>query len=534
MTASGRPKTSVAALLFKNPRVRAICLLSISSGAPLAFILTVFPGWMTLQGFNIKTIGLLTLVQAPYAFKLLWAPLIDRYAPPWLGRKRGWVLLTQVALAVLTGLLASIATHPSIGLCAALMLMISFAAASQDIAYDAYVVETLREGEEGPVVGARSALYRFGMFVGGSLIFSLGGTLGWPTAFFGLALVYLGFTLITFSAEETQQPPPPPQSLRKAAWEPFVGFMSRKRALEIAAFVFLYRLADSLAGALVTPFLTSQGYSVWEVGAWRGVIDVVGLLAGTFVGGWVTYRWGLGRSLWIFGFIQALSNLGYVVLANSPVSRVALSLGPAGTVDIPWLMYGAIFVEVCTSGMGSAAFGVLLIRLTEKRFSATQFAMLTSFVGLARLFTGPIAGLLVDGLGWSTFFLLTVPCAIPGLVLLHRFAPWNRPETSDLAADSSELIVAGVPASRGFLWTVGSLTAVAGTALALFTSATLMAFKKLHNNQGFAWLESLFAVVMPAKAADAVDWVGGAIFGVTLGLATAAYFAARGRSSRVA
>ncbi len=526
MTTEAKP--SVASLLLNNRRVLAICLLSISSGTPIAFVLTTFPGWMTLTGFDIKTIGLLTLVQAPYAFKLLWSPVLDRYAPPFLGRKRGWVLVTQGLLALLTLVMAGLALNPSIAACAAVMLLISFAAASQDIAYDAYVIESLKEGEEGPVVAARSALYRLGMFFGGSLIFSLGGTYGWTKAFVGLSALYVGYMAFTFFAEETKSVPPPPQSLAGAAWEPFVGFMARKSALTIAAFVLLYRLADSLVGALVTPFLTAQGYTVWEVGAWRGVIDVVGLLAGSFAGGWVTYRFGLGRSLWIFGFIQALSNLGYVVLANSPIVRVAISLGSLGTYEIPWVMYSAIFLEVTTSGMGSAAFGVLLIRLTEKRFSATQFAMLTSFVGLARLFTGPVAGLLVDGLGWSTFFLLTLPCAIPGLLLLHRFAPFGKPETADLSADSSEILEPGIPPSRTFLWTLGGLVAIGGTVLGLFTSATLMAFKKHHNGQGFAWVESLLSIALPARAADTVDWVGASIFGITLALATAAYFAARG------
>jgi PAT family beta-lactamase induction signal transducer AmpG len=526
VSAAGERKPSVAALLLTNRRVLAICLLSISSGTPIAFILTAFPGWMFLQGFDIKAVGLLTLVQAPYAFKLVWSPLLDRYAPPFLGRKRGWVLVTQGLLALLTFAMGALATDPSLAACAAVMLLISFAAASQDIAYDAYVIESLGEGEEGPVVAARSALYRFGMFLGGSLVFSFGGTFGWSYAFIGLSLLYVSYMAVTFFAVETAAPPAPPQSLAKAAWEPFVGFMSRKSALQIAAFVLLYRLADSLAGALVTPFLTSQGYSVWEVGAWRGVIDVVGLIAGSFVGGWITYRFGLGRSLWIFGFVQALSNLGYVVLANFPVTRVAF-----GSIEIPWMMYSAIFLEVATSGMGSAAFGVLLIRLTEKRFSATQFAMLTSFVGLARLFTGPVAGLLVDSVGWSNFFWLTVPCAVPGLVLLQRFAPFGSPETANLSAGSSEIIAPGTPATRGFLWRTGALVALAGTAFALLTSASLMAFKNHHHGQGFEWVASLLTIVLPTKPAQWVDWVGASIFGLTLGVATAAYFAARGRGS---
>lgn len=510
-----RPGLSAA---FGSWRVGALALLSLSSGLPLGLVLTAVPTWMAREGVDIKTIGLLTLAQAPYAFKFLWAPAMDRYWPHLLGRKRGWILVAQGALAVATGLLATQAASPDVGAVALLTLAVAFASASQDIAVDGYAVEVLEPQEHGLAVGARTAMYRAGMLLSGRLAVSVAPLLGWRWTMLALSGACLALVPVTLFAPEPLVPAKPAQTLRAALWEPIVGFLARPRALEIAAFVVLYRLGDNLAVALVTPFLVERGYSDFDIGIGTGVVVMSCAVGGTFVGGALTSRWGLGRALWIFGVVQAVATLAYAALAVAPVYRP--------------LLYAAVAIEAATTGLGSGAFSVLLLRLTEKRFSATQYALLSSLFALARTVSGPPAGALAWAIGWANFFVLTVFAAVPGLVVLHRFARWNQPQALDSTAEAQQVIPPGEPWPRRTLALVAGASTIAGTAVGVLASSTLAALKHVREGRGFDLRPMLEAVLRPPNLAGAMSLLGSVAFGGLVGMAIAAGMAARGRRLR--
>jgi len=410
---SGKDGGLVAAL--RSWRTAAVVLLSFSSGLPLGLVWIAIPDWMRSIGVDIRVVGLLTLAQAPWSLKVLWSPLLDRYAPPWLGRRRGWMAVTQVALCVLGLALAGVGGHPDTPwVVGALALAIAAAAATQDIVIDAYAVEVLRPDEQGVAVGARTAFYRAAMFIAGGASITLAGRYSWPAVNVGLALLYLPMLLVTWRAPEPEHPPKPPATLREAVWQPLLGLFARPRALEILGFVVCYKLADNLAGALIRPFLVDMGYSAADRGVALATIGLAATLGGTFLGGLITTAVGLGHALWGFGFLQVFSNLGYVLVASSEVNRP--------------LMFGATGFESFTSGLGTGAFAVLLLRLTEKRFSATQYALFTSLFGLPRLISGPLCGFLVATFGWRTFFWITIAAGVPGLLLLQRFVPLGTRE----------------------------------------------------------------------------------------------------------
>ena len=415
--------------MARSRRLASVALLSFSSGLPLGLVWIAIPAWMARVGVDIKVVGLFTLAQAPWSFKFLWSPLMDRYPPPLLGRKRGWILLAQVGLLAVTLWLAGVASHPeAVGVIGALALAQGLVAATQDIAIDAYAVEVLHVDEQGVAVGARTALYRLAMFLSGGLSITLASSFeaslfgrhlftwtgNWTVVNAVLALCYLPCAWVTWRAPDPESPPAPPASLRDAVWRPFVGLLGQHRALEILAFVVLFKLSDNLTQALLRPFFVQIGFSDVDVGFATMTIGTVGVLVGVFAGGILTNSVGLGRALWISGVLQMLSNLGYAVVAQ---------VGP----DRP-VMYAAQAFEYLTSGLGTGAFGVLLLRLTEKRFSATQYALLSSLFSIPRFLAGPPTGLLVDAIGWRDFFVLTVLFGLPGLVMLARFVPWSERE----------------------------------------------------------------------------------------------------------
>ena len=362
-------------------------------------------------GVDIRVVGLLTLAQAPWSFKVFWSPLMDRYVPPFWGRRRGWMAVTQIVLAVLVLMLAGVGERPeAIGVVGAVAFAIAIASASQDIAIDAYAVEVLRKEEQGAAVGARLAFYRAAMLVSGGVAITLAARIGWPAVNALLAFVFVLMVLLTWRSPEPEVQPTPPQTLRDAVWLPLLGMFRRNRAIEILAFVVLYKLGDQLTQSLTRPFLIDMGYDAVHRGIALATLSVILTVVGTFAGGLLTTAIGLGRSLWIFGGLQIFSNAGYFLLS---------------VLDGPNLvaMYGATGFEVFTSGLGMGAFGVLLLRLTEKRFSATQYALFSSLFALPRVVAGPITGFTVAAIGWPAFFLLTMALGVPGLMMLARFVP---------------------------------------------------------------------------------------------------------------
>ena len=501
---------------MRSWRTAAVALLSFSSGLPLGLVWYSIPDWMRDIGVDIRVVGLFTLAQAPWAFKVIWSPLMDRYVPPFWGRRRGWMAVTQIALAALGLLLAGVGRHPdAIWVVGAIALGIALASASQDIAVDAYAVEVLRKEEQGAAVGARIALYRAALMVSGGAAITLAGRLGWPAVNVLLSLVYVPILLLTWKAPEPEEHIPAPPTLRDAVWLPFLGFLARHRALEILAFVLLYKFADQLAQALTRPFLIDMGYSADHRGIALATVGLVATIVGSFIGGWVTTLLGLGHSLWIFGLLQVFSNIGYFLLARTD--------GP----HLP-LMYSATSFELLTSGMGTGAFSVLLLRLTQKRFSATQYALFSSLFALPRLLAGPITGFAVDAIGWQAFFLSTMALGIPGLVMLARFVPpgVREPEFAVEEAGPREAVTGGALAARGLLGGV-----VAGTG-AYVLVALLAALKTLREvpGAGFDLGTAMARVAAPAGITDWVQLAGIVVFAAIGGLFTAAVVAARRRA----
>jgi PAT family beta-lactamase induction signal transducer AmpG len=398
-----------AALLSR--RTLSVSLLSFASGLPLGLVWYALPDWMRDIGVDIRVVGLLTLAQAPWSVKVIWSPLMDRYVPPFWGRRRGWMAVTQIALAALVLLLAGAGERPeAIWVVGALAFAIAIASASQDIAIDAYAVDVLRKEEQGAAVGARLAFYRAAMLVSGGAAITLAARIGWPAVNALLALVFALMVALTWRSPEPEAQPAPPRTLRDAVWLPFAEMLRRHRALEILAFVVLYKLGDQLTQSLTRPFLIDMGYDAVHRGIALATLSVVLTILGTFAGGIVTTLAGLGHALWIFGVVQIFSNAGYFLLS---------------VLDRPNLvaMYAGVGFEVFTAGLGMGAFGVLLLRLTEKRFSATQYALFSSLMAVPRVVAGPITGFTVDAVGWPAFFLITMVLGIPGLMMLARFVP---------------------------------------------------------------------------------------------------------------
>ncbi len=410
-------------LTLRSSSIVSVSLLSFSSGLPLGLVWIAIPDWMRSIGVDIRIIGILSLTQAPWTLKVFWSPLMDRYVPPFWGRRRGWIAITQLALAFFTLLLAGVGSHPDTPwVVGAIAFCIAFFAASQDIALDAYAVEVLTFDEQGIAVGARSAIYRAAMFVAGGLSITIAGKYSWALVNCLLALTFLPLLFLTWKSPEPQEKIVPPQTLKEAVFQPLIELFSRSQAMEILIFVILYKLSDNLGQALLRPFLVDMGYSSVDRGVALSTIGLVATLTGTFLGGILTTLTGLGHSLWLCGFLQVFSNIGYVFLAAIPINRL--------------FMYSALGFESFTQGLGTGAFSVLLFRLTQKRFSATQFALLTGLFSLVRVFAGPLSGFLVKSVGWTAFFWLTIIGGIPGLVFLARFCPLGVREPLLGQADS--------------------------------------------------------------------------------------------------
>jgi PAT family beta-lactamase induction signal transducer AmpG len=508
VTASGRPAPLWAAI--RSRRTGVVALQSFSSGLPLGLVWYAIPDWMRDAGVDIEVVGLLTLAQAPWTFKVLWAPLVDRFSPPFWGRRRGWMALAQIALFALTLLLAGVGHRPeAVWIVGALALAIALMSATQDIAVDAYAVELLRPDEQGPASGARTACYRAALLVTGGASISLAARFGWPAVNVLLACAYLPMLAVTWLSPEPVVPAQAPRTLGEAVWEPFRSFLTRPRALEVLAFVVLYKISDQLTQSLTRPFLVDMGYGADDRGLALTTIGVAAFVAGSFAGGWMTTVMGLGHSLWAFGFLQLFSNLGYYALALLDRPN-------------PPAMYAATGFEMLASGMGSGAFAVLLLRLTDRHFSATQYALLSSLFALPRVLAGPVTGLAVGTVGWAMFYLAATAAGIPGLLMLGRFAPLGVREP-DLARPEP---MAPVQATRPRTGVLAGAVA-GGLLLAALATAFVAMLDALQATRGaagasFAFGPSLQRILMPADAAGWVSLAGVAAFAIVGGMLVAA------------
>lgn len=391
--------------LIANRRVAAAMTLGFASGLPFNLPDSTLQAWLSTLDLDIKTIGWLTLVGAPYAFKFVWAPVLDRYALPVLGRRRGWMLLLQLLLAGLIAALGMQAPNEAIYAVAAVGLLIAFVSATQDIVIDAYRADTLRPEERGVGSTATQVGYRLATWITGALALILSDVIGWRNTYLLMAVVMGATTLLTWSAPEPERVAPPPRTLAAAVMDPLREFLGRPGAFALLGLIVLYKFGDAFALKLVTAFLIKgMGFTALEVGAISKTVVITLTLLGTFTGGILLARIGLFRALLIFGILQALTNLLYALLAATGKSTA--------------LMVVALGFDNFAGGMGAAAFVAFLMGLCDVRFSAFQYALLSALASVARNFLGPPAAYLVDAVGWSSFFTITFFTAIPGLVVL--------------------------------------------------------------------------------------------------------------------
>lgn len=394
----------LAALM--NRRILVMLPLGFASGLPLALTSGTLQAWLTVEGIDLKTIGIFTMVGLPYTLKFLWAPLMDRIVPPWLGRRRGWMVLTQLCVAI--GLVLMAATNPTLhpGWLAAYAVLVAFLAASLDIVFDAYRTDTLHPHERGLGAAVWVNGYRIALLASGAGALVLADYVGWQMTYVMLAAVMvMGVGVVLVSPDPTAVGEAP-KSLKEAVGAPLMEFFARPTALGFLAVIVLYKLGDAFASALQTAFLIGGlGFSATDVGTVKG-LGVFATLLGAFIGGLLMTRSGLVRSLLIFGGLQAVSNLGFVVLAVVGKNAAVLT--------------AAIVIENVTGGMGTAAFVALVMSLCDPRYTATQFALLSSLEALGRVFAGRPSADIVGLVGWTQFFVLTVVVALPGLWAVWR------------------------------------------------------------------------------------------------------------------
>ncbi len=395
--------------LVANKRIGIIMLLGFSSGLPLALTSGTLQAWMTVEDIDLTTIGIFTLASLPYTWKFLWAPFMDRYIPPLFGRRRGWILLAQISLIFAIGAMAMTSPSTATWQMAFLALLVVFLSASQDIAIDAYRTDALHARERGIGAAVFVGGYRIAMLVSGALALILAQHLGWQFTYFLMAgLIGIGI-LTTLFADNPDLEAPPPASTWAAIRDPFREFFSRRSAVALLLMIVLYKFGDAFAGTLTTAFLIRDvGFDLQEIGLITKGAGLVASLFGVFFGGVLLAQMGLYKALMVFGILQALTNLGFWLLAV--IGKNFL------------LMAVVIGMENIAGGMGTAAFVALLMALCNHRYSATQFALLSALAAVGRVYLGPLAGYILDQqlLDWAGFFLLTTAAALPGLWLLWK------------------------------------------------------------------------------------------------------------------
>ena len=387
-------------------------LMGFSSGLPLALTGTggTLQAWMTDEGVDLKTVGIFAIMGLPYALKFLWAPFIDRFSLPFLGLRRGWMLITQlfcIALVLLTTLLSP---ANQIGLVAWMALLLAFVSASQDIVIDAYRAETLAEQERGAGAAVSILGYRLGMLASGAIALILADILSWRLVYSFVALMLLSGVIATALAPEPHDSRQA-RSLSQALIEPFRQFFSRRGSLEILVFVVLYNLGYVMAVALLTRFLMDLGFSKTDIGFVAKTFGLIASILGALTAGAVLARISLYRALLLFGVLQIFSVLGFALLASMGQNF--------------YLMAAAIGLENFCAGMSTAALAAMLMGLCNKGSSATQYALLTSLTAVARTFAGAATGFMAVYLGWTMFFIVCALMAVPALILVTRFPRWQ-------------------------------------------------------------------------------------------------------------
>lgn len=393
-----------------------ICVFTgFTSGLPLYILIQLVPAWLRTEGVGLAEIGFFTLIGLPYTWKFLWSPVMDRYTLPWLGRRRGWMLVTQIALMLSIAATGFLQPQLSIWAIAYLAAAIAFFSASQDIVLDAYRRELLPDAELGLGNAIHVQAYRLSGLVPGSLALILADHLPWNAVFIIVAAFMFVGILMVLCITEPVRDPQAPKTIKEAVVEPFREFLGRQglgSALFVLAFLFFYKLGDNMATALQTPFFIDVGFSLTEIGVVAKFASLIAVIVGGLAGGLVMVVLPINRALWLFGFVQIVSILGFAALAI---------VGPN-----LWMLGFAVAFEYLGVGLGTAALTAFIARSTNKAFAATQFALFTALAATPRTLAGATTGMIVEYVGWTNFFLVCVALAVPGMLLLFKVAPWNE------------------------------------------------------------------------------------------------------------
>jgi len=389
-------------------------IMGFSCGLPLLLTMGVLQAWMKDEGIDLTLIGLINLVQIPYTWKFLWAPIMDRYTLPFLGRRRGWLLIAQLALiGSIIGLgFSNPANH--FWMMVIMAMLVAFFSATQDIIVDAYRREDLSDRELGLGSSLYISGYRLGQMLaaGGGLI--MADHIPWSMVYLVMAMFMLIGVIVTIIAPEPIISTETPGTIKDAVIEPFVEYFKRRDALWMLAFILLYKIGDNMVSGITIPFFLEIGFTKTQIGAVVKIFGMWAIVLGALVGGTIMIRLGINRSLWVFGFLQAISSACFAILAQIGPSIPALS--------------AVIAFENISMGMGSAAQLAFMASITDKKFTATQYALLSSLAAIPRVIASAPTGYIAKHIGWETFFIMCALIAIPGMLLLLKFAPWNSGE----------------------------------------------------------------------------------------------------------
>lgn len=398
-----------------NKRMLICIFTGFSSGLPLFVLYQLGPGWLRDQGVSLAEIGLFSLIGVPYVWKFLWSPLLDRYSLGRLGRRRSWMLATQVLLLISIAAFGMVNPIENIWSVAYLATAVAFFSASQDIVLDAYRRELLPDNELGLGNSIHVQAYRLSGLVPGSLAFILADHISWQSVFIIVAAFMVLGILLTLFIKELETEHNAPKSLRDAIVLPFKDFIQSnglKSAAFTLVFLVLYKLGDNMATALQTPFFIDMGFSKTEIGVIAKTSSMIAMTIGIVVGGIVMIKLSINRALWLFGFVQIASILGFAALAEIGHNNVALAI--------------AMGFEYLGVGLGTAAFTAFIARTTNPAFAATQIALFTAIAVLPRTFANATTGFIVEQIGWTQFYFLCTALAVPGMLMLFKVAPWHE------------------------------------------------------------------------------------------------------------
>ncbi|MBE9550325.1 MAG: AmpG family muropeptide MFS transporter [Proteobacteria bacterium] len=411
---SGKPQRNWREIL-RSRKMLTCLFLGFASGLPLYVLIQLVPAWLRSSDVDLKTIGLFSLISLPYTWKFIWSPLMDRFRLPFLGRRRGWALLTQVGLLISIGALGMFNPHDSMRMIVGLVFLVALFSASQDIVIDAYRRELLADDELGAGTSIFINAYRIASLVPGSLALILSDILPWSTVYWVTA-GFMGVGIITtLMIREVGDDTLAPHSLREAVVEPFREFFGRngwQNAFWMLGFMLLYKLGDNMATALSTPFYLDMGFSRTEIGTIAKVATLWSTIAGSIIAGVVMLKISINRALWVFGVVQVISILGFAWL--SIVGHDS------------FVLFMVVSFEYLGVGMGTVALTAYLARETSIAFTATQFALFSSFVSVPRIFANASTGYLIEAIGYTQFFFLCTVIAVPGMLFLFKVAPWNE------------------------------------------------------------------------------------------------------------